>query len=629
MILPRAVREATAAGVGPGKSHRKQFWFVLLVSLPVWWLLIYLNSSGLLGRNYELVSVVNSYAISVDSRENFDHLHVAREGYNNETRTHVLRSTEYLGVVEEDFPVAVREINVTESEKGSINNGTENGETSFPEDEDHDNQIIPEEDSTKKDEGHSVNGTEQVDSISNLKNRTAKQSSSENGGQRIESQIDPCLGRYIYVHDLPPRFNRDILEDCRSLNKWSNMCKYVSNMGLGPKIANSERAFSNTGWFATHQFSLELIFHNRMKQYKCLTKDSSRASAIFVPFYAGLDVGRHLWGSNTSMRDSTSMDLAKWLASRPEWKSMGGRDHFLVAGRISWDFGRISDEDSSWGNKLLILRESKNMTILVIESSPWSKNDFAIPYPTYFHPSSDREVFQWQNRMRKQKRRVLFSFVGGARPNLKGSIRGEIIEQCQASRRKCKLLGCNPASNKCQNPVNVMKTFQSSVFCLQPSGDSYTRRSMFDSILAGCIPVFFHPASAYVQYLWHLPKNYTKYSVFISENDVKEGKVGIEQVLRRIRREEVQAMREEVIRMIPRMVYADPRSTLQSLEDAFDLTMKGVLGRVERLRKEMKEGRDSSGEYAEGESWKYELCGNVRAHEWDPFFSKPNRSPSW
>ncbi|XP_057967510.1 probable xyloglucan galactosyltransferase GT11 [Malania oleifera] len=120
-----------------------------------------------------------------------------------------------------------------------------------------------------------------------------------------------------------------------------------------------------------------------------------------------------------------------------------------------------------------------------------------------------------------------------------------------------------------------------------------------------------------------------KYFLFISKNDVRAGKVWIEKVLQRIRREEVQAMRKEVIRIIPMMVYANPRSTLQSLEDAFDLTMKGVLGRVERLRKEMKEGRDSSGEYAEGESWKYELCGNVGAHEWDPFFSKTKHSPSW
>ncbi|KAJ0034215.1 hypothetical protein Pint_25628 [Pistacia integerrima] len=127
-----------------------------------------------------------------------------------------------------------------------------------------------------------------------------------------------------------------------------------------------------------------------MKQYKCLTSNSSLASAIYVPFYAGLNVGRHLWGFNTSVRDSSAFDMVKWLKAKPEWKRMWGRDHFFVAGRIAWDFRRRREIDSDWGNKLMSLPESMNMTMLTIESISWS-NEFAIPYPTYFHPSSERE----------------------------------------------------------------------------------------------------------------------------------------------------------------------------------------------------------------------------------------------
>ncbi|KAJ4891440.1 Exostosin family protein [Raphanus sativus] len=28
-----------------------------------------------------------------------------------------------------------------------------------------------------------------------------------------------CLGRYIYIHDLPSRFNKDILQDCESISR--------------------------------------------------------------------------------------------------------------------------------------------------------------------------------------------------------------------------------------------------------------------------------------------------------------------------------------------------------------------------------------------------------------------------
>ncbi|XP_043690445.1 xyloglucan galactosyltransferase KATAMARI1 homolog [Telopea speciosissima] len=446
---------------------------------------------------------------------------------------------------------------------------------------------------------------------------------------RPKPRSDQCSGQYVYVHPLPRRFNDDILKECRRISLWTDMCRFITNKGLGPPIGNSKGVFSNTGWYATNQFTLDVLFYNRMKQYKCLTNNSSMASAIFVPFYAGFDISRYLFGFNTTVRDSTSLALIKWLTEKPEWKVLGGRDHFLVSGRITWDFRRLTDEDSDWGNKLMLLNEAKNMTMLVIESSPWHRNDIGIPYPTYFHPSRDIEVFQWQNRMRRSKKRYLFSFAGGPRPNLPGSIRGQIMEQCQASRRKCKLLGCYNKSNKCDNPGNVMKLFQSSVFCLQPPGDSYTRRSAFDSILAGCIPVFFHPGSAYVQYIWHLPKNYTTYSVLISEDEVREGKVNIEKRLSRIPKEQVRAMREQVIRLIPRVIYADPRSRLETLEDAFDLAVQGVIRRVDRVRKAIIDGVDPDAGYKEANSWKYNLFGTEVENEWDHFFAKPIRSISY
>ncbi|KAJ6798511.1 xyloglucan galactosyltransferase KATAMARI1-like protein [Iris pallida] len=431
---------------------------------------------------------------------------------------------------------------------------------------------------------------------------------------------DQCEGRYIYVHDLPARFNADMIHNCRNLSPWTDMCRFTSNAGLGPKLDDSEGVFSETGWYATNQFALDYIFHQRIQRYECLTGDSSLASAVFVPFYAGFDIGKHLWGYNTSVRDSAGLELVKWLTERPEWARMGGRDHFMVAGRITWDFRRLT-EDGDWGSKLLLLPEVKNMTVLVIESSPWHGNDFGVPYPTYFHPSSASEIVSWQERMRKLKRPWLSSFAGAPRPNQTESIRGQLMEQCRPS-EKCKLLECDFGASKCHSPSSVVHMFQESVFCLQPQGDSYTRRSTFDSMLAGCIPVFFHPGSAYVQYLWHLPKNYTKYSVFISEDDVREGTAKVGEVLKRFSEEEVRRMREEVIGMIPSLVYRDPReSRMEGVKDAFDVAVEGVFERVERLRRgvpleEMEE---------ESSSWKYGLFGRGGEHEWDHFFRTPKR----
>ncbi|XP_017969477.1 PREDICTED: xyloglucan galactosyltransferase MUR3 isoform X1 [Theobroma cacao] len=442
----------------------------------------------------------------------------------------------------------------------------------------------------------------------------------------VENKSDPCGGRYIYVHNLPPRFNENMLRECKSLSLWTNMCKFTSNEGLGPPLENVEGVFENTGWYATNQFAVDVIFNNRMKQYECLTNDSSIAAAIFVPFYAGFDIARYLWGYDISRRDAASLDLVDWLMKRPEWGIMGGKDHFLVAGRITWDFRRLTDEESDWGNKLLFLPAARNMSMLVVESSPWNANDFGIPYPTYFHPAKDEEVFVWQNRMRNLERKWLFSFAGAPRPGNPKSIRGQIIDQCKNS-KVCKLLECDFGESKCHSPSSIMQMFQSSLFCLQPQGDSYTRRSAFDSMLAGCIPVFFHPGSAYTQYTWHLPKNYTTYSVFIPEDDIRKRNVSIEERLNQISPEQVRIMREAVINLIPRLIYADPRSKLETLQDAFDVAVQAVIDKVTRLRRNIIKGRTEYDNFVEENSWKYDLLDEgqreVGAHEWDPFFSKP------
>ncbi|XAR61042.1 hypothetical protein NMG60_11034622 [Bertholletia excelsa] len=441
----------------------------------------------------------------------------------------------------------------------------------------------------------------------------------------IENKSDPCGGRYIYVHDLPPRFNENMLKECRSLSLWTNMCKFTTNAGLGPPLENVAGVFSDTGWYATNQFAVDVIFNNRMKQYECLTNDSSLAAAIFVPFYAGFDIARYLWGYNISTRDAASLDLVEWLERRPEWSIMGGKDHFLVAGRITWDFRRLSDEESDWGNKLLFLPAAKNMSMLVVESSPWNANDFGIPYPTYFHPAKDADVFTWQDRMRKLERKWLFSFAGAPRPGNLKCIRGQIIDQCKNS-KVCKLLECDFGESKCHSPSSIMNMFQSSLFCLQPQGDSYTRRSAFDSMLAGCIPVFFHPGSAYTQYTWHLPKDFSKYSVFIPEDDIRKRNVSIEERLNEISPEQVKIMREEVISLIPRLIYADPRSKLETFKDAFDVAVQAIIDKVTKLRRDIINGRVNEN-FIEELSWKYPLLAEgqdpLSAHEWDPFFSKP------
>ncbi|CAM0907237.1 unnamed protein product [Alopecurus aequalis] len=408
-----------------------------------------------------------------------------------------------------------------------------------------------------------------------------------------------CEGRHVYMLDLPSRFNllRDCFKGSPAFEDESSTCVLMSNAGLGPVIApvagnDADRVIPNNGWFSTNQHALEVIFHNRMRRYECLIDDPTTATAVYVPYYAGLDVNRHLCDTNVSVRDAPSAEFLRWLSSRPQWATLGGRDHFMLASKTTWMFRLVprSDDTTECGNGFLNRPECLNMTVLTVESNIWDRRDMAVPYPTYFHPSSAAEVAAWQARARETRRPWLFAFAGARRPNGTLVVRNRLIDKCVSSPRRCGMLDCSHGI-VCLSGEKVMSLFASSRFCLQPPGDSYMRRSAIDAVVAGCIPVFFHEGSTFEkQYRWHEPDNNVvdgrrRYSVFIDEADLLQGKVDIEEVLSRYSDEEVAAMREEVIKMIPRFVYKDPRVRFEGdMKDGFDIAMDEVMARMRRIR---------------------------------------------
>lgn len=97
------------------------------------------------------------------------------------------------------------------------------------------------------------------------------------------------------------------------------MCKYLKNSGFGPLIDGAGSNYSPS-WYATNQFMLEVIFHEKMKRYECLTRNSSLASAVYIPYYAGLDFRRKLRRRNVAARDAAGKELVLWLKKQPQWK---------------------------------------------------------------------------------------------------------------------------------------------------------------------------------------------------------------------------------------------------------------------------------------------------------------------
>ncbi|XP_068314603.1 probable xyloglucan galactosyltransferase GT17 [Pyrus communis] len=380
----------------------------------------------------------------------------------------------------------------------------------------------------------------------------------------------------VYVYNLPAKFNLGLLDHCHNLNVHTDMCPHVANSGLGQPLLNS-----SGGWFATNQFTAEMIFHARVENHPCRTWDPARATLFYVPYYGGLHVSNKFRERNLTARDELDVSLVDFIQSQPWWQKHNGKDHFMALGRIVRDFTRKSGDRDYGAGRLLNFPAVKTMSFLIIERHPRNgKNQYGIPYPSYFHPSTWQEMMRWQNKVRRFKRPYLFSFIGA--PRRKAAIRNQFIRQCGESAR-CNLLNCGTSDgcSKCGQPSEVLRVMTESRFCLQAPGDSFTRRSTFDSVLTGCIPVFFSPHSAYTQYAWFLPEDRSSYSVYIDEKSKAARR--IEKELMKVSSKKVMMMREKLIDLIPSLTYAHPNGTNIGFGDAVDVALVSLAKHVNTI----------------------------------------------
>ncbi|XP_030453926.1 probable xyloglucan galactosyltransferase GT20 [Syzygium oleosum] len=386
------------------------------------------------------------------------------------------------------------------------------------------------------------------------------------------SNNQSCDERGIFVYDLPPKFNKDLFSQCNDMIPWTDFCRYFTNDAMGEPIPKLGR-----NWYQTHQYSLEPIFHSRVLKHPCRVYNENEAKLFYVPFYGGLDILRwHFKNVTNDVKDTLALELMKWLQQRRPWLKNSGKDHVFVLGKISWDFRRY--RGSEWGNRFLELDQMQNPIKILIERQPWHANDVGVPHPTSFHPHSDDDIVSWQQKIIGSRRKYLTSFAGAARPELPDNIRTLLIEQCNsAGEGKCH-------SGQCTGPETVIELFTESEFCLQPPGDSPTRKSLFDSLVAGCIPVMFDPLTAYYQYPWHLPEDRGKFSVFVDQEEVRQGKVNVVERLMKIPAQEREDMRSYIVyELVPGLVYGDSDSRFSKFQDSFTITMNNLLERMRRL----------------------------------------------
>ncbi|KAJ4817222.1 Xyloglucan galactosyltransferase KATAMARI [Rhynchospora pubera] len=391
-------------------------------------------------------------------------------------------------------------------------------------------------------------------------------------------QCDPDIAPF-YIYDLPERFNEALLSNCSNLDPWVRLDerrrrrrkmgrkKNYKQFKLFTKLHTSQYFFpllpffpsSHTypnahhggicalmlktmawanhltnqasSWYNTFQFTADLIFHARAINHPCRTHDRSSALMFYIPFYASLYASSVSNENNLTRRDAMAVDLVDHISKIP------------------------SDAGSLVTKRLSTLLQDCQVKA---------------------------EITTWQGEVRHSKRTHLFSFVGGARHKGHGAekYRSAVISQCNST-DSCLLVLCKYWTSAWDAADEILGAMKQAHFCLQPPGDTSTRRSIFDSILAGCVPVFFTELTAYSQYTWYIPERREDWSVLIGPDQLDR----IEDVLSQIPEKEVKQMREVVIRMIPQVTYMHPKANSNEVNfrDAVDVALVELTKRALRI----------------------------------------------
>jgi hypothetical protein len=106
-------------------------------------------------------------------------------------------------------------------------------------------------------------------------------------------------------------------------------------------------------------------------------------------------------------------------------------------------------------------------------------------------------------------------------------------------------------------------------FCLQPGGDTPSRKAMVDSLLLGCIPVLFSPVQLHL-WPWHWDTAHT--AVYVDGDAILNGSVSVIDALASVPPARVRAVQAAIEATAYRMQYSAVE--VPGRVDAFDVTIE-------------------------------------------------------
>jgi len=177
-----------------------------------------------------------------------------------------------------------------------------------------------------------------------------------------------------------------------------------------------------------------------------------------------------------------------------------------------------------------------------------------------------------------QNATILASLIGSAESKETGRVR--IFQMCQQRPNLCVSFDTGSRTNfslsVSEHIPDLYQLIMASTFCINPKGDSPTRKGLFDALVLGCIPVIFTEDSL-KWYRMHIP-SWESISVLVSENMVMQEGFNLFDYLQAYARDDPSGVQQKQ-RAINNIAYSLQYSSIPAPNnsrgpDAFDLILQ-------------------------------------------------------
>ena len=306
----------------------------------------------------------------------------------------------------------------------------------------------------------------------------------------------------LYVYQLPSRYQR-----------------YGSTTTADTIFRTAPLPGSPTGLstklLSRHDTDLAAIFHARCLQHRCRTYDARQATLFFVPVFntamQSWDDANKLCAEPASAAEGSNVSTAfvalfdRLHAQSAQLQVKGGADHFFINPRVGvtgYETRPVCELDlldPRLGSAARLAGEQEtvaNATFGQHHVGTYNTNPvfLSVPWPSWVSVSAAHPAPPWASN---HERTTLVAMAMGwsrfANTSLVGRLRRALHQMCGREGIET----CTPVERRTREPMReyegrIAAAYWRATFCLQPAGDSISRKGMVDSLLLGCIPVLFY-----------------------------------------------------------------------------------------------------------------------------------------